>query len=680
MSCATGDCNSQKTLFPYVEKPTTLCSSEVYKQFKDAVVSMTAIPKFTIPIPNLTTLMNITSTAGSPPFPVPSTVDPVRYANPLPVAPMVYSGFRYEKNGYIVSTSSFLYAFVLALMYYQLSQPSGAPVAPAVGALPSIVEVVALIFNPCIDQSLSDFFDFFVTVYNVNGCGRSYVYRAYVAGVDFDTGIAIYAIDGCDPWNKCSVPIKQHSFLMLGNSKCYMPGNPVHIIGSQTQHAPLCMASGTVVSNNDPITNGTVTYEAILTDVSIMNGMEGAPILDQCGFVVGIVTGRTGFSNTTNSQNAQLTAHAIALSSSQLTTTGAPLNNTTGTTGTIGTNSTTTIQPTLSNRLLNVASVSQRGSAFGVTSGFIGCVVDRLIENHRRPECSDFVIYNDIYGFPLYRHATLGISYNYRTGAEIGLYGLNSVYPCDMARWYDQAYCQINRELIGIVVKTVCGAIADAYEDCRVQQFPIFSGKTIVTAGSDFFGFQVQQFDVITGLNGLRIGQLPSQITPETLFYNLCPCSTITVDFLKACEAYSECHTLCSATDDSLAFLFNFPDASQLLPGVIPAPTQSVINSTMLNVLVWFFNSLSQVDRAYLLSLIFQGQFGFSPDVVALFYPNDPNGLMALPNSPTLVPAFDFNINYLSSVITNNCCQGYLTSVLNIDTVPFYTPPTGIIG
>jgi hypothetical protein len=646
MSC--GEC--VKPLLPAIVEQSTLCPNEIYKNFKDAIVNVNAIPKFTYNIPYTTGGVSLgglgaTGTALTALGAINLTGSATGgiAGSAVPILPLNYSGFLYEANGYIVSSSTFLFAFFLALfyneIYYAAQTASGATWATlqantnnlSTGSiLLNIDQVIQIIFDPNNPRSVSDFFDIFVTLYNVNNCCKAYVYRAYVVGVDFDTGIAVYRIDPCDPWNKCCVPIRKHIYLKWGNSKCYYPGSGVHIIASQAQQSPLCMSSGTVVNNNNVITNGSITYEAILTDAIVLNGSEGAPILDQCGYVVGVVTGRTG--------------------------------------AVVGSGNLDVLNNHLNGTIANVVT-SQQGTAFGVTCAFISQVVDKLILNDCKPGCTDYVIYNDIYGFSLYRHATLGISYYYRTGAEVGLFGCDVVYPPDIERWYDPAYCNINRQIIGIVIRAVTGSLADAYEDCRAQQFPVFQNKQVIPPPIDFIGFQVEYQDVITGLNGLPVGQLQSQITPDTLLYQLRPCDTINVEFLKASESYTHCHSLCTALDDSLNFLFNLPQVYNPVAGAVTF----LNNSQYIDVVIWFFLGLPQVERQYVLSLaaagniqvIIPGTSASSANTFGQALINalvagqaklfvDPFSLYSQQSAAAVVPAFAINLNYTNNYVNNN--------------------------
>ena len=677
MACTTGDCVG-KTALPISNEPTTLCGSEVFKRFKDAVVSVSAIPKFAFQTRQTNTLTGPSYYLGYPaPAGTPGT-GPVSPSGTLALAvPLDYSGFFYEKDGYIVSSAAFLYLFVLALLYLapnvlasvQTAKEVNGGTQPVYNAPPfpesdlantqyTLLQVIKTIFDPTQPQSLVDFFDFFITVFNVNGCGKSYVYRGYVVGVDFETGIAIYRIDPCDPWNKCSVCIKKHPYLKFGTSKCYTPGNSAHVIATQSQQSPQSMVSGTIVNNTSVQANAVITYEGVLTDIQVLNGAEGAPILDQCGYVIGVVTGRSGV----------LQQGASAYTASTVA----------GVTAVGGTSYVPTSQGTVNNIAvaLQPLRVASAGAAFGVSASFINGVVDRLIEADLRPACSSFVLYNDIFGFNIYRHATLKICYYYRQGADIGLLAGEVVYPAYQERWYDPAYCEINRQLIGIVLKdNPSGALADAYEDCRALQFPIFQGKTVMQLPPDWVGFQVQALDLITGINGMPVGQLPTQITPSTLLYQLQPCDTVTIDFQKANEFYTHCHSLCTSLDDSLEWVFNLPNVYGTGTAVVDIFVAQNL-ATYAALVGWFLNSLSQVQVATILSLILSNSqtpnslFGttwtsaYLSGALSLSY--DPLNLLNNLTSTLFVPALDVNVNFLSSVCAGavqSLAQGFLTSL-----------------
>ena len=202
----------------------------------------------------------------------------------------------------------------------------------------------------------------------------------------------------------------------------------------------------------------------------------------------------------------------------------------------------------------------------------------------------------------------------------------------------------------------VYGQLAEAYEDCTVQQFPVFQNKTVVVPSPDWIGYQLDVFDVITGLNNLPLGQLPTQITPETLLYNLQPCDTLSVSFLKASQSYTQCHELCTALGDSLYWVFNLPSLFNQTSGVVEITSAAQLQQ----VLAYFILSISQVDRAYFASLALSGSVTplgtYGATLLAQIIAGtgnvytDPFNLLSIANSPTIVPAVSFNLNYLNTV------------------------------
>ncbi len=610
-------------------EPLVRCSSELYKTFHDASVSISVVPKFSIAV------MPAPPTTSPSGLPVaPGFGETILY----PLLPVVTSGFFLEREGFIVGSSGFLQTVIIAIFLFYLfylsasvSGVAGTPVAiptlasltaafplatsaqiaavaslytlPVPGVLPTIDTVLSIIFNPTAPQGLADFFDIFITVFNVNGCGLAYVYRGYIAGVDFDTGLAIYKIDKCDLWNKCNPVIKSHPFLKFATSKCSTPGSPAHILASYINHSPQSFASGSIAQNVDIISDGTITYEAINTDIVVQLGVEGAPILDQCGFVVGVVTG--------------------------------------------------------------INSTAQ--TAFGVSSSFAREITSKLIEGHCKPNCTDYVLYNDIFGFNIYRHGVLGLSYTLRNGTDIGVLGADVVYPPPIDRFYNEAYCRINRQLVGLLVRAVTGSLAQAVEECSRQNFPVFT-TTKVAPPTFPTEIGIQPLDLITGIAGNQVGQLPYQLNPDTLLYQLTPCSTLNIEFMKASESYTQCHCLCTALDDSLAWLFNIPPVYQILTtGAVPPPVAAGtglpgVATISAQLLLYFFNALPEVYRAtfinQLLAISGVAQNGGTTipaplsTGLPLFVRDFLNQITIQANS-LVSPASGFDLKYLSLVNTN---------------------------
>ncbi len=584
-SCGNSDC--PKTALPLASESQALCAGDLFKRFRDSTVNISVIPKF-----NISDFGFLENSTGP-------TVNTL-----YQLLPLSYSGFFYEKNGFIVSSSAFLYTLILALyaLYSpfddQSSRATPLPCPGGVVALPTVEQVIYQVFNPNSAQSLMDFFDIYITVFNVNGCGPSYVYRGCMVGVDFDTGVAVYRIDPCDAWNKCSAPIRTLPYLKFGVSKCYTPGNPVHVIAALSQNSPQTMASGTVVNNTNSVTNGNITYESIVTDIAGFAGYEGAPIIDQCGYVVGVVTGLTNVAN--------------------------PF-------------------------ALNQPSSYSAVTVFGVTSGFINHVVSKLIENAMAPNCSKSVFYSAIFGVAIYRHATLGLTYYYRTGSDIAILSSDVTYPQPILRQYDPAYCEINRQLAGIVVRNVYGAVSEVIEPCTRQNFPAFSsGKIQPQIPATFEGWCIEPLDLITGINGLQLGQLPNQVVLDTIMYQTQPCQTVSIEFMKICESYTQCHNLCSNVDDNLAFLFNMPDVYSQI-----TCTGGNLATIAGPLLAWFLNSVSQVYRVNFLQYVID-----TPDDSNILL-NNINNSYDVP----VIPGVSVNINYLNPVSLGCNTNTFLTAL-----------------
>lgn len=145
----------------------------------------------------------------------------------------------------------------------------------------------------------------FVRVYNVNGCGKSFVYEASLVGVDGAGDVAVLKIDFTLPWNKdkCLPELKKVRFLEWGKSRCYEIGKPVYSIGNAFCSDPQSFACGCVRDNRyaNPLQ---AAFEAITTDLAIGKGFSGSPLLDEYGKVIGIATfqldGDNGFTTLFN--------------------------------------------------------------------------------------------------------------------------------------------------------------------------------------------------------------------------------------------------------------------------------------------------------------------------------------------------------------------------------------------
>lgn len=342
-------CDEGKTPFGDCAKPKVLCASEIHERFQNTSVTLNIIPLFT--------------QGGT------SDPDPEVPVGVLGTSvPMTQSGF-FIKRGFIVSSSAFLGNFAVGLANQAfisctddvIDDCTPTAVAPvAAGALPSPSAVADLILTPpepgAVQPTLADFYQIFVNVYHVNNCPQSYVYSAFLVGCDFQTGIAVFRINRNNPWNKCLPCIQTQSCLRFGEPITYPIGSPVHVLGQWNGVTPQSFSSGTLVNGAVTDEQGIVTYAGVATTAPVDVGAVGAPILNQCGYVIGVVSG-------------------ISTSS---------------------------------------------GSAFGVSNIYAERIVEQIICAFDNPNCGDYrATKQPLLGFIVYNPSTINISYEVATGLYI---------------------------------------------------------------------------------------------------------------------------------------------------------------------------------------------------------------------------------------------------------------------
>ena len=556
-------------------KADALCPSEIFKRFGDAAVTMRTVPKFRVFWQNYNNMTD--------------QLNPGSHYN-AGVAPVSHSGFFMNK-GFIVSSIPFTIILLLAALFFtfiaafcwrpgvtaeQISAvynqccqsctpPNASNLTNKYESLPGFVEVMRGI---CSGQSFADFFEFYAEVFNVNGCGENFIYRAYLVGLDFSTGVGIYRIEACDPWNKCLPLIKKQKYLIFASSKCYTPGNTVHTVADLRCTGSRSYSSGVVVDNANVSRQGDVTYETIATNMDIGRGAEGAPILNDCGYVVGIVT-----------------------------------------------------------------AMSECCHALGVSSSFITRVIDAIIDaachvEEQGPGCAnEHALYIDLFGCIVYRHGSINWNFRGKTALDLnqlflqktvsapacapcapcpdtGAHPFMKPTECDPCcgweglenRFYNDNTCRINRELMGIIIDCEpCGQLADVVEECQ-RSSPNW-GKGC----SEYY--QIEKGDVVTHLNGVPLGTLPHQNTPDNILYSLSACDCVELKFQKANEMFTNCHALKVRLEDSICWIGDFkPIVTKCLPADSMNPsvddTPSCFLSSWLHFVFWWLNAVPQVYRA----------------------------------------------------------------------------------
>lgn len=567
-------------------KQETLCPADIFKRFGDAAVTLRTIPKFRVFWQNFNNTTNC--------------LNPGSHYN-AGVVPVSTSGFFIQK-GFIVSGIPCMTILLLAALFFtyvaamcwvpgmtteQLQAavnnctgcqtPTNSKLTNEYHEIPGFLELMRGI---CSGASFADFFEFDTEVFNVNGCGENYIYRAYLVGLDFETGVGVYRIEPADPFNKCLPIIKKQKYLMFGSSKCYTPGNTVHTIADLRCSGSRSYSSGSVTDNTNLSRQGDVNYETITTNMDIGRGAEGAPILNDCGYVVGIITG-----------------------------------------------------------------MSANGNAIGVSSSFITRVIDAIldaacnVDDARNACCNDHALYVDLFGCVLYRYGTINWNFRGKTALDLNqlfLQRATSKTPCKVApvapapgahpfavaadhnpctdweglqsRFYNDATCRINRELLGIIIDCEpCGQLAEVVEECHRSSPNWGNGCSEI--------FQIEKGDVVTHLNGAPLGTLPNQNTPLNILYSLNACDCVELKFQKADELFTECHSLRVRLDDSLCWISEFrpiamaclqisaTDAADYLNTATNGPLEVTENiqkfvTNWLQFIFWLLHTVPQIYRA----------------------------------------------------------------------------------
>lgn len=142
----------------------------------------------------------------------------------------------------------------------------------------------------------------YVRVYNVNGCGCSYLYEAVLVGVDGAANVAILRIDETLIFNKDKPCLDKAVFLKWGKSCKYPVGSNVYNVANSEQNVRHFDAG--VVRHNRNQDVRFKYYESFDTSISFFSGQIGSPILDANGNVVAVGTGRCSDINFD-----QITAH-----------------------------------------------------------------------------------------------------------------------------------------------------------------------------------------------------------------------------------------------------------------------------------------------------------------------------------------------------------------------------------
>lgn len=122
-----------------------------------------------------------------------------------------------------------------------------------------------------------------VTISNLNGQGKSYVYQAAVVGIDGAANIAVLRI--------LLGTFDNHPFLEWGKSRNSVPGDDVFVIGElgNDSQAGNSVALGNIANNRYAHPSGKIPGELLLLSNMLANNNSGMPVVGLDGKLLGMI-------------------------------------------------------------------------------------------------------------------------------------------------------------------------------------------------------------------------------------------------------------------------------------------------------------------------------------------------------------------------------------------------------
>lgn len=329
----------------------------------------------------------------------------------------------------------------------------------------------------------------FVTVNNVNNEGKDYVYEAKLKGVYGAGDIAVLYIDHDSCWNNTNPRIQKcHPHLSFGTSRSSIKGEKVYLLGDSGSQGVLNQSvfeSGVLIDNMYADPSGNFLQELLLvsTDASSLVGL---PILNAQGLVIGMKT-------------------------------GARNNNTV---------------------------------SIGPTEFFMRPVILALIQGICDPCNCHLELVNDPIG-PFYRYKTayLGAAYDIAKGVDFDYtvdYTNDPVYGGDVRVRLDENGNFLNspqwKEIIGMRVLGLAGLnpgdVANGAIDNGLIYVPGGTGPAPLPTlpPSSLIG-KILPGDIISHINGVKLGDSENQVAPGLVTSRLCPGQMVEICFRRGGNA-----------------------------------------------------------------------------------------------------------------------------------------------
>lgn len=385
-----------------------------------------------------------------------------------------------------------------------------------------------------------------VNVYNVNGEPHSFVYEADLLGVDGAGDIAVLSINYKKHWNLCNPCIEPcHPYLNFGSSRSVCKGEKAYLLGDYVSNSLFprqinsagCISEGLVSDYRYADYSGFASAEFVVVSAPAYTYSSGLPILDSCGRV-------------------------IAMQVSDIASTVEPVPVATGATGN--------------------AFLSQRLGS-GLVGGVSEFFMRRIIKCIIRGSCSRKYNHHlericDPAGpFYRYRKGYLGIAYNIFNGVDYDITtdftsgsatsGRPRIRLAPNGEFLSAPKC---KEILGIKVIGVAGANPTDANGVPNGYFYVPGGTG---AGplpewlqpSPVLG-RINPGDLITHIEGHRLGDLKLQIAPGVVTWRLCAGDQLDISYRRGgnalntadnafTENYDNLHSISVCVNEFPAFL-----------------------------------------------------------------------------------------------------------------------------